>query len=386
MTSQAIHSEDIYFWLRLLLTPGIGSVSARKLLATFGSPEAIFHQNQLSLGQIVSQKQTQALLTPPTTYRPACNQLKQWIEQSSNHHILPLGHIHYPQKLLETPDPPLLLFANGNLELLQRPGLAIVGSRNPTPQGKETAQDFARTFSRQGITVVSGLALGIDGTSQQAALNEAGGTIAILGTGIDRVYPATHHALTHQIAQKGLLLSEYPLGTAPSTHNFPKRNRIIAGLSLGTLVVEATVHSGSLITAKLAAEMGKEVFAIPGSIHSPQSKGCHWLIKQGAKLVETAQEIIEELRLPAPLNTNTGSPIPATLQLPATGTPQPHLQTNAEIILDAIGQGPTSFEAISQRTGLDTAQLQAELLTLELNQHIARLPGGLFQQLHSPKS
>ena len=379
MTTQAKDLEDTYFWLRLLLTPGVGSVKARKLLATFGSPEAIFKQSLPALGQIISSKQVDAILTPPPGYEQACHQLRNWLDQNPAHHVLPLGHIHYPQKLLETLDPPILLFANGNLDLLRRPALAIVGSRNPTPQGKETAQDFARSFSRQGITIVSGLALGIDGISQQAAIQESGSTIAVLGTGIDRVYPASHHALTHQIAQKGLLLSEYPLGTAPTTHNFPKRNRIIAGLSLGTLVVEATVHSGSLITAKMAAEMGREVFAIPGSIHSPQSKGCHWLIKQGAKLVETAQEIIEELRIP---RADTGAPEHTSSVTTTENPPNSTTQT----ILQAIGQGPTSFDAITQRTGLDAALLQTELLMLELNQQIARLPGGLFQQLHSDKT
>lgn len=379
MTTQAKDLEDTYFWLRLLLTPGVGSVKARKLLATFGSPEAIFKQSLPALGQIISSKQVDAILTPPPGYEQARHQLRNWLDQNPAHHVLPLGHIHYPQKLLETPDPPILLFANGNLDLLRRPALAIVGSRNPTPQGKETAQDFARSFSRQGITIVSGLALGIDGISQQAAIQESGSTIAVLGTGIDRVYPASHHALTHQIAQKGLLLSEYPLGTAPTTHNFPKRNRIIAGLSLGTLVVEATVHSGSLITAKMAAEMGREVFAIPGSIHSPQSKGCHWLIKQGAKLVETAQEIIEELRIP---RVDTGAPEHTSSVTTTENPPNSTTQT----ILQAIGQGPTSFDAITQRTGLDAALLQTELLMLELNQQIARLPGGLFQQLHSDKT
>ncbi|MGL4668790.1 MAG: DNA-processing protein DprA [Saezia sp.] len=377
------HLEDTEFWLRLLLTSGVGSVTARKLLATFGSPEAIFKQNLLALGHIVSQKQAQALLNPPPNYAQACEQLQQWLEQNSAHHVISLGHTSYPQKLLETPDPPLLLFANGNLELLSKPSLAIVGSRSPTPQGKETAQDFARTLSRQGITIVSGLALGIDGIAQQAALKEAGSTIAVLGTGIDRVYPASHHALTHDIAQNGLLLSEYPLGTAPTTHNFPKRNRIIAGLSLGTLVVEATIHSGSLITAKMAAEMGKEVFAIPGSIHSPQSKGCHWLIKQGAKLVETAQEVIEELRLPVTVSHSPNKTTQKQTQDPHPVTDQNESPSLSTLILDAIGQGPTSFDAITQRTGLNAALLQAELLTLELNQQIARMPGGLFQQLHS---
>lgn len=377
MTTQVPFSEEVYFWFRLLLTRGIGPVTARKLLATFGSAEAIFQQSHFILNQVISQKEAQALLTLPKQYEENCEKLHHWLQQSQTHHVLYLGHPRYPKTLLETPDPPLLLFANGSLDLLQQPALAIVGSRNPTPQGKETAQDFAKTLSRQHITIVSGLALGIDGAAQQAALRESGSTIAILGTGIDRVYPASHHALTHEIAEKGLLLSEYPLGTSPAPHNFPKRNRIIAGLALGTLVVEATIHSGSLITAKTTAEIGREVFAIPGSIHNPQSKGCHWLIKQGAKLVETAQEIIEELHI-------THFPIPPqNLETTENKAIQTTTAPTPQAILDAIGQGPTSFDAIQQRTGLTTATLQTELLTLELNQHIARLPGSLFQRLHS---
>ena len=378
---QAEYTE-LFSWLRLVLTPGVGPQASRKLLAAFGSAPAIFEQSLYTLEQIVTSRQAQAITQIPQQYPSTCDTLQQWLENKPWHHAIPLGTPHYPQSLLNTADPPLLLYASGHLELLCNPALAMVGSRQPTPQGQETAKDFAKTLSQQGITIISGLAHGIDGISQAAALEGQGSTIAILGTGIDRVYPASHHTLAHKIAQDGLLLSEYPLGTPPTAHNFPKRNRIIAGLASGTLVVEATLHSGSLITARLAAEMGKEVFAIPGSIHSPQSKGCHWLIRQGAKLVETAQDIIEELRFPAIqpiLHSETSQTTPQ-----AKDTLTPDATSSAhQPILDAIGEGPTSFEAISMRTGLDTATLQTELLALELKQQIARIPGNLYQRLHT---
>lgn len=380
--TQATQYAELFSWLRLVLTPGIGPKTAQKLLSVFGAPALIFTQGYAVLNQIVSSRQTQALLTTPDHFDQACQKLQTWLEQATNHHILPLDHPQYPKKLLETADPPLMLYAIGRLDLFEHPALAIVGSRRPTPQGQETAIDFARTLSKQNICIISGLATGIDGAAQQAALDGNGSTIAILGTGIDRVYPAAHHDLAHDIAQQGLLLTEYPLGTPPTAQNFPKRNRIIAGLSLGTLVVEATRQSGSLITAKIAAEIGRDVFAIPGSIHSPQSKGCHWLIQQGAKLVQSAQDIMSELRLPIYSTSVTHSPKTPTKNTKENSQTE-QITTITNSILEAIGQGPTSFDAIKARTGFDTATIQAELLLLELNQLIARLPGSLFQRLHT---
>lgn len=366
--------DELSAWLRLLLTPGVGPRTARKLLMAFGSVNAIFEQSLGMLERLVSTRQAQAIIHMPEQFDTAFQALATWLDASPAHHAIPLAHPDYPAPLLHTADPPLLLYLNGHLELMHHPALAMVGSRRPTPQGKETAADFARTLSQSGLTIISGMAQGIDGISQQAALRHAGSTIAVLGTGIDRVYPANHHTLARDIAEHGLLISEYPLGTPPIADNFPKRNRIIAALALGTLVVEATLRSGSLITARLAAEMGREVFAIPGSIHSPQSKGCHQLIRQGAKLVESAQDILEELKLPAQQGTLT---LPAACSIPKNPI------SEANPVLAAIGEGPTSFEAISMRTGMDTASLQTELLQLELEQQIARLPGGLFQRLHT---
>ena len=258
--------------------------------------------------------------------------------------------------------------------------LAVVGSRNPTPQGEQNARQFARHLSAAGLTIVSGLALGVDGAAHDGALlavDEAApaqrlATVAIIGTGIDRVYPRQHRALAHRIARHGLILSEYPLGTPPLPGNFPKRNRLIAGLAQGTLVVEAALQSGSLITARLAAEQGKEVFAIPGSIHSPQSRGAHALLRQGAKLVETAQDVLEELRLPTP----TSAP---AADRPGDDAAAP--DQGAGALLAALGADPVSLDALQARTGLPTDVLQARLLELELEGQVGRLPGGLFQRL-----
>jgi DNA processing protein len=249
--------------------------------------------------------------------------------------------------------------------------IAIVGSRNPTPQGAANAQAFACALSQAGLMVVSGMALGIDGAAHQGALEGPSGTVAVVGTGLDRVYPKRHLKLAHRIAEQGLIVSEFPLGTPPLTANFPQRNRIIAALSQGTLVVEAAVQSGSLITARLALEQGKEVFAIPGSIHSPQSRGCHLLIRQGAKLVETAQDVLEDLGLPYASNLIAANAY-------SVGLSEGNDKNTA--LLDALGFDPCSLDALQARTGWATAELQAALLELELEGWVARLPGGLFQQ------
>jgi DNA processing protein len=287
--------------------------------------------------------------------------------------VVTLGDASYPAALLETADPPLLLYLQGRLSLLGDPSLAIVGSRHATPAGLDNARAFAAHLSRAGLVIVSGLALGIDGAAHQGALEGAGstgGTIAVVGTGLDRVYPKRHHALAHRMSERaGLMLSELPLGTPPLAPHFPRRNRIIAGLCLGTLVVEAAVQSGSLITARLAVECGRDVFAIPGSIHSPQSRGCHRLIKEGAKLVETADDILSELRWP--VRTESCAPAPA---------PDDAEDAAEDPLLAALGHDPVTLDALVARTGWPAAELQARLLELELEGRLARLPGGLFQR------
>jgi DNA processing protein len=290
-----------------------------------------------------------------------------------------LGDADYPAALLEIPDPPLMLYALGQIGRLHELEIghcvAMVGSRNPTPQGQINAREFARSLAASGLTIVSGLALGVDGAAHEGALLGATTgtlpTIAVVGTGLDRVYPRQHRDLAHQIAKRGVILSEYPLGTPPLAPNFPRRNRLISGLSQATLVVEAALQSGSLITAKQALEQGRDVMAIPGSIHATQSKGCHLLIKQGAKLVESAQDVLEELRLPD-----------ALAKLPLALPPASEDPTETEL-LTARGHDPVSLDALQARCGWRTADLQAQLLELELMGQVGRLPGGLFQRLGS---
>jgi len=372
-----VEREELAGWLRLTLTPGIGNGAVRKLLAAFGLPADVFGQPLEALGQVVSAAGAAALLTPPATLEALVEQTWTWLntvdETGAARRVVTLGDPGYPPSLLELSDPPSMLYTLGaaafDLTQLGR-SLGVVGSRNPTPQGASNARAFARALGDAQIVVVSGLALGVDGAAHEGALDAAGdepalATVALVGTGLDKVYPARHRDLAHRIVRQGMLISEYPLGTPPLNQNFPKRNRLIAGLSQGTLVVEAALKSGSLITARLAAEQGKEVFAIPGSIHSPQSRGCHALIRQGAKLVESVGDILEELRLEAaarPVEDRDAS------------TPEGPL-------LEALGHDPVGLDALSARTGWATGDLQAQLLELELDGLVARLPGGLFQRV-----
>jgi DNA processing protein len=376
---------DLLGWVRLSYTSGIGPVTARRLLGTFGPPEHLWMQSDASLRQVLSHKQLQSLRQLPDEWVLRCTQLAQWLAVDVRRGICTLADAQYPTELLEQADPPLLLYWQGNLDLLRHPHrLSVVGSRHPTHQGAGNARDFARTLGQTGFCIISGLALGVDGAAHEGALEANAPTIAVVGTGLDRVYPAVHKDLAHRIAAGGLLISEFPLGTPPAPGNFPKRNRMIAGLSQGTLVVEATLASGSLITARMAADFGREVFAIPGSIHAPQAKGCHALIREGAKLVETAQHILEELRL-VPMST----PSPKTVSaLSNKTTPKKSSPTQEETPAETdhplflhIQHDPVSFDTLQARTGWETASLQAELLNLELDGHISRLPGGMFQRL-----
>ncbi|MBT2322302.1 DNA-processing protein DprA [Variovorax paradoxus] len=374
--------EELAGWLRLTLTPGIGNAAARRLLAAFGLPSGVFGQSQAALQQLVTPAQAEALLHAPGELAALLARTLEWLEGTEAHgatrRILTLGDHGYPASLLEMADPPLVLYLLGApaLDLTQLGhSIAMVGSRNPTPQGASNARAFARAFGEAGIPVVSGLALGIDGAAHEGALDAPGeaerlATVAVVGTGLDRVYPARHRELAHRIAERGLIVSEFPLGTPPLNQNFPKRNRIIAGLSLGTLVVEAALQSGSLITARMATEQGKEVFAIPGSIHSPQSRGCHALIRQGAKLVETVNDVLGELRLQDATAAVAASPAAED----ADAMPEHRL-------LRDMGYDPVGLDALCARTGSSAAGLQAQLLELELAGSVARLPGGLFQRV-----
>ena len=289
--------ESLSSWLRLTLIPGIGGETQRKLLAAFGLPEAVFSSGRSALRELIGDRKTRLLLD--TDNEEAIASACAW-SKCQDQHIITLADPDYPQALLEIPDPPTILYVRGRLDLLNRPTLAIVGSRNPTPQGMLNAERFASSFCDAGLVIASGLALGIDAAAHRGALSARGDTIAFIGTGIDRVYPARNRELALEIGARGSIISEFPIGTPVSAANFPRRNRLISGIARGVLVVEATTESGSLITARLAGEQGREVFAIPGSIHSPQARGCHKLIKQGAKLVETAQDVLEELRWGTP--------------------------------------------------------------------------------------
>lgn len=405
---------ELAVWLRLTLTLGVGNETARKLLAAFGLPENIFRQSAAALLQVVSPTQAAAIKATPPELDKLLEATWNWLQgrpendpKAPHRRIVTLGDAHYPASLLALHDPPLMLYLLGDPDLV--PGqlqnavlsstaaaasalqhgfansIAIVGSRNTTPQGAANARQFAKAVGEAGLTVVSGMALGIDGAAHEGALDAVGSdtsrlaTIAVVGTGLDRVYPKSHLELARRIARRGLILSEYPIGTPPLEANFPKRNRIIAALSKGTLVVEAALKSGSLITARLAAEQGKEVFAIPGSIHSTQSRGCHALIKQGAKLVESAQDVLEELHWntvpPDSVDANVASHQADRI---AASTLQPD---DSNGLLKALGFDPVGLDALQARTGLDTAHLQAQLMGLELDGHVARLPGGLFQRI-----
>lgn len=373
--------EELGLWLRLTQAPGIGPETIRRLLATWGLPAQILQQDAAALRQVLSARQTQSLLTEPADWAALLADTWDWLQaapaRGPQRAVVCLGDADYPAPLLDTADPPILLYALGQTAWLPRlqatQAIAIVGSRNPTPQGLVNARAFAQALASSGLTVVSGLALGVDGAAHEGAFDGAldGApegrlpTVALVGTGLDRVYPKQHLALAHRIAERGLILSEYPMGTPPLNANFPRRNRLISGLAQGTLVVEAALKSGSLITAREALDQGREVFAIPGSIHSPQAKGCHALIKQGAKLVESAQDVLEELRLPEPL-----AQAPLALDAPTE-----------DDLHRALGHDPVSLDALQARCGWNTARLQAQLLELELLGQVARLPGGLFQRL-----
>jgi DNA processing protein len=361
-------ADDLAAWLRLTLAPGIGGETQRKLLQAFGSPAAIFSAPPSALRNASSSAALEALVNHDST--AAVTAAREWATQTGNA-IVTLADADYPQALLESADPPVLLYLKGRRELLNRPMLAIVGSRNATAQGERDAEAFARALGDAGLTIVSGLALGIDAAAHRGALLSSASTVAIIGTGADRLYPARNSALAREIAERGAILSEYPLGTPALAANFPRRNRIISGLARGCLVVEAAPRSGSLITARLAAEAGREVFAIPGSIHSPMARGCHQLIRQGAKLVETAEDILEELRWDAPSVPKVGASDTAA-----------EASINEEQVLTALGQTPCNLETLAERSGLTPAALLAILLPMELAGRIAPLPGGLYQRLH----
>lgn len=361
--------SELETWLRLERTAGVGPETARKLLGAFGMPENVFASSYSALTKVVSERVAKNLLAEPAPETvDLIAKTTDWLAQSGNH-LLSLADSHYPAALLTIADPPMLLYVKGRLDLLGAPALAVVGSRNASSQGLQDAERFSKSMSEAGLTIISGLAQGIDAAAHRGGLQGAGATIAVIGTGADIVYPAKNRELAHQIARAGCIVSEYALGMPAITSNFPRRNRIISGLARAVLVVEAAAQSGSLITARMALEQGRDVFAIPGSIHSVLSKGCHQLIKQGAKLVESAQDILEELRDGPGHKVRT------------VAVAQTVLDSEQTKVLAALGFDPVDADTLIERCGLDAASLNAQLLTLELDGALERLPGNRYQRL-----
>ncbi|WP_370661366.1 DNA-processing protein DprA [Massilia terrae] len=343
----------------------MGCRTANLLLAEFGSPRAIVEAGVKELSAHVSKAQASALCAPDS---PAFSALLaatlDWLKRPG-HHLITRHDQRYPALLAQIPDPPLMLYAIGEPGLLAQPCLAIVGSRNASAQGRANAEAFAQALSDGGLTIVSGLAAGIDASAHIGALRGGASTIAVVGTGLDRVYPARHRELAQCIARQGCMLSEYALGTGPIANNFPRRNRIISGLAAGVLVVEAAAESGSLITAGLANDQGREVFAVPGSIHSALSKGCHKLIRDGALLVETANDVLQAMHM---------SPLAAVAPaMPNDGA--------CDQLLGRIGFDPVCFDALASHTGAPAASLASQLLLLELAGQLERLPGNIIQRI-----
>ncbi len=373
--------DDLRAWLDLTLANGVGTRTQQQLLRAFGHPAAVFNAGLSAVAGVVGIKIAQGLFDGPQqeAQQTLIEQTAAWLNEPG-HHLITLADQTYPQRLLEAADPPSVLYVNGDPAYLNQPAIGVVGSRNATPQGIENARAFSRTLADAGFGIVSGLALGIDAAAHEGALRSdtRSGTIAVIGTGIDRVYPASNKKLAHLITGNGCIISEFPLGTVAAASNFPRRNRLIAGLGQACLVVEAAPASGSLITARLAGELGRDIFAIPGSIHAPQYKGCHALIKQGAKLVECAQDILEELRPQrAGLNQDTQSAHEATATIESVDLLRPEQAS----LLKALGHEPATLDQLMNRCGLTADLVLATLTELSLDGVVTNLPGGRYQRL-----
>jgi DNA processing protein len=364
-----MEATSLRAWCALLRLPGMGSALGTQLLDRFGSPDALFSAGARAWRSAGIADKTAALLATPDW--AAAEADLAWLAQPGRA-LLTRDDPAYPQQLSSIDGPPLALYLIGKPSALHLPQIAIVGARSATPQGLDNAREFAAELARRGLSITSGLALGVDGAAHAGALDVNGTTIAVCGNGLDRVYPARHRELAHRIAASGLLVSEFPPGTSPRAENFPRRNRLISGLSLGVLVVEAARESGSLITARLAAEQGRDVFAIPGSIHNPLARGCHALIRQGARLVENADDIFEELAPQLRAQLAAGKP--------EMVTPGDHFSGDSDPVLAAIGDDVTAFDVIVARTGMDAASLNARLLELELIGAIGAGPGDTFMR------
>lgn len=360
--------EQLHDWLRLLLAPGIGINTLHTLLEHYTDASkllAAISAKELPVNNKIRETLTQS-------HEHVLQQCLEWQSDNRQRHIINCNDSRYPQQLKEIADAPLLLFIDGNPASLQLPQLAIVGSRKATPAGLETSREFARVLSQQGLTISSGLALGIDASAHLGALQASGHTIAVLANGLDKIYPARHQTLANDIlASDGAIISEFPPGTPPLAKHFPRRNRIISGLSLGVLVVEAAVRSGSLITARLAGEQGREVFAMPGSIHNPLARGCHKLLRDGAVLVEEIDDILHELAI------DSKTTIAQKLNNCAVTPPSDPAQ---QALLGHMGYDPVDTDTLVTRSGLTAERVSSMLLLLELQGSVAAIGGGHFQR------
>lgn len=374
--SAHLANDDLHAWLNLTLPAGVGPRTQQQLLSAFGHPGAVFDAGLSAVAGIIGIKLAQSLFDgrQQDAQQTLIQQTIDWLGEPG-HHIVTLADSEYPQRLLEASDPPSLLYVNGDPTYLNHAAIGVVGSRNATPQGVENARAFSKTLADAGFCIISGLALGIDAASHEGALRSdtRSGTIAVIGTGIDRVYPASNKRLAHLITGNGCIVSEFPLGTVAAAGNFPRRNRLIAGLGQACLVVEAAPASGSLITARLAGEFGRDIFAIPGSIHAPQYKGCHSLIKQGAKLVDCAQDILEELG-PQTAALSTIATLPASNDTHPT-------RTEHAVLLKALSHEPATLDQLMNRCELPADALLAMLTELTLDGVVTNLPGGRYQRL-----
>lgn len=381
--------EVLQSWISLWRVPGVGSITFKKLLDKFDTPANVFSQTRESLKQGGFSERLISSIQACKT-REAAKADMDWLDAAQNRYIITLNCAEYPALLRQISNPPPLLYVHGSLSVLNDPQLAIIGSRNPTPGGLSNAYEFAKYLGKSGLCINSGLALGIDGKAHQGAIAANSPTIGVIATGIDRVYPARHRKLAHSIVENGALVSEFPVGTQPKAENFPRRNRIISGMSHGTLVVEAAKKSGSLITARLATEQNREVFAIPGSIHNPLAKGCHQLIREGAKLVETAQDILEEMSTLIDMNLLHSTQNPASNTLGAEEDTALNNDSNAtdrgdnhddEELLSKMGYDPISIDELVLRTGSEAESIAARLLILELQNKVTSSGGGTYTRI-----
>ncbi|MEZ5537239.1 MAG: DNA-processing protein DprA [Thiolinea sp.] len=391
------HEIELRARLQLWRAPGFGGASIQRLLSHFGSVHTALDSSDQELGK-AGLNATKINLLRSTKPEDAHIDL-DWLEGGKSRHILLPDYPDYPNLLSNTRSAPPLLFAVGNTSLLNDPQIAIVGSRNPSSGGRDNAYAFASHLAQNGLCITSGLALGIDAASHEGALENGGSTIAVVATGLDIIYPSANRKLAERIAAEGLIVSEFPIGVRPQAKNFPRRNRIISGMSVGTLVVEAALRSGSLVTARHAMEQGREVFAIPGSIHNPMARGCHQLIRQGAKLVETATDILEEvsaqlqdflladttpdisIATPPPIK----QPKQSSSQPPATRQPEAEYSPDSDerLILDVLGHDPVPVDQIVLKTGLTIEEVSSMLLMMELQGYITACGGGHYMRLTS---